>query len=354
VSASGLRHVNALDGVRGVAVALVVVHHVVVRDPDAVVRGGWLGVDLFFVLSGFLITVSVLQRPEVGGFLRRRWWRLGPAMAVFLAVYAVASIGADDARQRLEWLLAATTQWTNVQGAIGPPFSPHMGHLWSLSAEVQFYVVWGLGLILLVRFGAPRPVIAGLVVALFLASWAERFVLWEGGTPWNRLYLGPDTHGGSLLAGCALGLAYAWLDVARLRRPLAFLALPAAAVMAWMVVELSFLDGRTYQWGLTAVAVAGVIFVAGGATGAPSPLRPVFELLPLVVLGRISYSVYLWHLPIIEEVSRRNEGDIARIAAIAIPLSLAAGALSYLLVERPFLRGMPRRQPTARHPSPTR
>lgn len=334
-----LTHVSALDGIRGVAVALVVVHHVVVRDDDPVILGGWLGVDLFFVLSGFLITVSVIQRPEAVGFLRRRFWRIAPAMAVFLAVYVAASTGADDAGQRLEWAFAAATQWANVQGAIGPPFSPHIGHLWSLSAEVQFYVIWGLGLILLLRVRAPRSLLVGFVAVLFLASWAERVALWEDGTLWNRLYLGPDTHAGSLLAGCVVGLAFAWHRLPG-RWVLAALSVPAAALLAWEVVELSFLDGRTYRWGLTGVAVAGAVLVAGAAVDARSPLRPLLRWAPVAFLGRISYSVYLWHLPIIEEVDRRAEGDIVRIAAISIPLSIAVGALSYALVERPLLRGL--------------
>jgi peptidoglycan/LPS O-acetylase OafA/YrhL len=114
-----VKHSAGLDGVRGIAVALVVAHHVVVRDPDAAMKGGWVGVDLFFVLSGFLITVSVLRHAEIGEFLRRRFWRIAPAMVVLLAVYAAVSVGADDRSQRLEWVSAAATQWANVQGAVG-------------------------------------------------------------------------------------------------------------------------------------------------------------------------------------------------------------------------------------------
>jgi peptidoglycan/LPS O-acetylase OafA/YrhL len=82
--------------------------------------------------------------------------------------------------------------------------------------------------------------------------------------------------------------------------------------------------------------------VAGTALQAPSPVRFLVELPPLALLGRASYSVYLWHLPIIEEVSRRNPGDIGRIAVIAIPITAVVSATSYLAIERPFLRGLPR------------
>ena len=329
-------HVAALDGVRGLALTMVVVHHVVVRDDNPLIRGGWLGVDLFFVLSGFLITCSVLEHPEVGEFFRRRFWRLAPAMAVFLAIYVAWSAAADDAAQRMRWALAAATQWANIHGAIRPPFSPHIGHLWSLSAEVQFYVIWGLALSYLVRRGTPRPLVFGALGALFALSWIERAALWEHGTPWNRLYLGPDTHSASLVAGCMVGIAFAsgWL---RAPNVLAVLTIPAIAVLGWEVVELSFLDARTYTWGLTAVAVSGAVIVASAAVRAPSPLRPALELPPLAWLGRVSYSVYLWHLPIIHEVARRRPNDLVEVALIAIPLSLAVGWLSYTVIERPLL-----------------
>lgn len=336
-----------LDGIRGIAVALVVVHHIVVRVDDPAILGGWLGVDLFFVLSGFLITLSVLRRPDVVDFYRRRFWRLVPAMTVFLGAYVVWSIGADDASQRFEWAFAAATQWTNIQGAIGPPFSPHIGHLWSLSAEVQFYVVWGLVLAVLVRSRAPKPIVAGLVIVLFALSGIERVVLWDGGTPWNRLYLGPDTHASSLLAGCLVGLLYGW-GVIRARRTLAVLVVPATALLAWEVVELSFLDERTYRWGLSGFAVASAVLVAAAAVRAPSPLRPIIELAPIVYLGRMSYSVYLWHLPVIAEVAEGHPDDPATVAAIAIPMTLVLAWLSYVLVERPLLSASGRARLRAR------
>ena len=343
-------HVVALDGVRGFALAMVVVHHVVVRDDDALIRGGWLAVDLFFVLSGFLITSSVIEHPSVGEFFRRRFWRLAPAIVVFLAAYVVWSLGAGDAAQRMRWALAAATQWANIQGAIGPPFSPHIGHLWSLSAEVQFYVVWGLVLSYLVRRGTSHAAIFGGLLVVFALSWVERAALWEGGTMWNRLYLGPDTHSASLVAGCMVAIAFAsgWLRAPNVLPVLAVLTIPAAAVLAWEVVELSFLDGRTFTWGLTAVAVSGAIIVASAALRAPSPLGPVLELRPLAWLGRISYSVYLWHLPIIHEVARRRPDDLVEVALIGVPLSVAVGWLAYTVVERPLLTSAGRARLRAR------
>jgi peptidoglycan/LPS O-acetylase OafA/YrhL len=262
-------------------------------------------------------------------------------MFVFLAAYAIWSIGAADAGQRREWVLAAATQWSNIQGAIGPPFSPHLGHLWSLSAEVQFYVAWGIGLWYLLRRGSPRGAVIGFVVALFVVSWVERAALTLGGTPWNRPYLGPDTRASALLVGCALGLAYAW-GWLRPNRVLAAALVPSLVLLGWIVLELSFLDDRTYTWALGAASLAWGVVVANAVVG----LHLGLAARPLAALGRISYSVYLWHLPLLHELARRHD-DLRVVAAIGIPLSVAVGAASYALVERPFLRvgRAPRRVP---------
>jgi peptidoglycan/LPS O-acetylase OafA/YrhL len=326
-------HLTGLDGVRGLALALVIAHHVVVRDRSPIINGGWVGVDLFFVLSGYLITRSMLERRDLGDFLRRRFWRIAPAMVVLLAVYAVARAGDPHAGS---WALAATFQWSNVQGAIGPPFSPHLGHLWSLSAEVQFYVAWGVCLWLLLRARVSRAAILGGLAAAFVVTAVERAALWESGTPWNRLYLGPDTRAAALLVGCALAVAHAsgWL---RPTPALGALVLPAVAFMTWFVLALSFLDGRVYVWGFTVASLAWGVVVAATALRAPTPLVPLVECRPLVWLGRISYSVYLWHLPVIAEVAEHRPDDPIGVAVIAVPLSLLIGWVSYVLVERPLL-----------------
>src|SRR4051794_25499863 len=341
------RRLPALDGVRGLAMALVFLHHVVVRDQDPVVDGAWIGVDLFFVLSGFLITVSMLSKPDLGDFLRRRFWRIAPAMVVFLAAYVLWSLGADDVHQRLVWAFAALTQWANVQGAIGPPFSPHIGHLWSLSAEVQFYVLWGACLWWLLRRGVSRGVILGGVVAVFVLTEVERLVLLDRGAMWNRLYLGPDTRAAALLVGCVLGLAYTW-GWLRQPRVLTALVLPAVALMVWFIVELTFLDDRVYRWALALAALAWGVVVASAALRLPTPVRPLLEWRPLAWLGRISYSVYLWHLAIIAVVAEHHPDDPLVVALIAAPITLGIGWISYRVVERPLLSSTGRARLLAR------
>lgn len=327
---------------RGVAVALVVVHHLKVPG----VYGGWLGVDLFFALSGFLITVSVLSMGDRGGlgdFYRRRWWRLGPALAVFLLTYVVWSVGAADARLRFEAAGAAAGQALNVTMAgsrHGVEFSEHIGHLWSLSAEVQFYVLWALLLTWLVRRRASTVVLALTAAALLLCSIGLRTALALDGMQWNRLYFGPDTRAGALFAGCLVGVLYqrgvfgrhAWL-----RWGAALLVVPAAVVLGVLVGlrDMDLPEPPVYRWGLTVIAFAAGVVVAAAAVRRGGPLRPLLELPPITWLGQVSYSLYLWHLPVIAVV-REQEVSTTQLVAISVPISLVLAWVSYVLVERPL------------------
>lgn len=347
-----LGHVAALDGIRGLAVGVVVLHHLKVPG----IHGGWLGVDLFFALSGFLITQSVLsKRSHLLEFWRRRAWRLGPAMAVLLAAYALwwwlFDVEAADGALRGRWLGAAAGQFLNVHDArsASGPFSDYLGHLWSLSAEVQFYVVWPLLLAGLLTLKAPRVVVVLVPAALLVASSVERTVMAADGVQWNRLYLGPDTRSSALWAGCVVGLLHAWGALRPLRLPLAVLAVPALAGLAWLVAyePMVFVGRVPFEWGLTAIAACALVLVAAGAAADGGLLRWLLEAPPLEWLGRISYSVYLWHVPLIAEVLRRSpEVTTVTKAAIVIPGSLLVGWLSYVAVEKPLMRGIRGRSPT--------
>lgn len=355
-----LGHVPALDGIRGIAVAIVVLHHL--RVPG--IHGGWLGVDLFFALSGFLITQSVLGMGEGTGivsFWKRRGWRLGPAMSVlfvwYVAWWLLFDVEGADGHMRLTWLLTSAGQVLNVHDAVSRsgPFSDYLGHLWSLSAEVQFYAVWPVVLLVLVRRHVPRVAILLVPVALFVGSSAQRTVLALHDVQWNRLYLGPDTRSSALWAGCIVGLLHFWgaFDRSPLLRPLArALVVPAGLALAWLVVlpAMDFSLERTpYTWGLTVVGLSAGALVAAAASARGGVLRPLLEARPLEWLGRISYSVYLWHVPLIAEL-RRTHPDVSTTTEVVVivPAALLAGWLSYVLVERPLLSAAGRARLRAR------
>jgi peptidoglycan/LPS O-acetylase OafA/YrhL len=343
-----LGHVPALDGIRGIAVAIVVLHHL--RVPG--IHAGWLGVDLFFALSGFLITQSVLgmgQGTGLGAFWRRRAWRLGPAMAVLLVTWTLWWRPIDDATAsgglRWRWLGASAGQFLNVHDAWSAhgPFSDFLGHLWSLSAEVQFYVLWPIVLLALVRLRAPQLLVVLVPLGLLVGTSVERAVLAAHDVQWNRLYLGPDTRSTALWAGCLVGLLHLWgaFDRRPLRMAAAVLSLPAALVLGWVVAlpSMNFSLSRTpYRWGLTVACLCALVLVAAAASARGGLLRPLLEAPPLEWLGRISYSVYLWHVPLVAAlVHAVPDVTTAVKVAVIVPGSLLVGWLSYVVVERPLL-----------------
>lgn len=345
-------HVAALDGLRGLAIVGVVVQHVIVGD-----RGWWVGVDLFFVLSGFLITSTLLgswQRHgslRLGHFAWRRVCRLAPALLTVLALWSLwVGLAGFEVERRLEYLWLVLAQVTNVVGARGGTISPEMGHLWSLSAEVQFYVVWPLALAVLLWLKVSRGAMLAGVVAVALASALLRFGLSFTDVPWYRLYLGPDTRLDALLLGCAVAMLVSWGGFERsprLARHVGALALPALVVVGLFVAFGGVLTPLAWRGGLVAAVVASAVLVAGCAIGTARLVLPIFETTVLQVLGRLSYSLYLWHLPVAAEVQRLlpDAADGVRWA-LAIAVSLALAFVTLAAVELPALSS--RRRPATR------
>jgi peptidoglycan/LPS O-acetylase OafA/YrhL len=172
----------------------------------------------------------------------------------------------------------------------------------------------------------------------------ERTVLAAHGVQWNRLYLGPDTRSTALWAGCLVGLLHLWGVFGRvrgLRAATAVAALPAAVVLGWIVAlpSMNFSLSRTpYRWGLTAACACALVLVAAGASARGGLLRPLLEAPPLEWLGRISYSVYLWHVPLVALLVHAEPEVTTPVKVLVIvPGSLLVGWLSYVVVERPLL-----------------
>jgi peptidoglycan/LPS O-acetylase OafA/YrhL len=351
------RHVGALDGLRGLAVAIVVVHHLRV--------GGWgglyVGVDVFFALSGFLITRSLLRVdgptlvPALTDFWGRRLWRIVPALLLLLGVFVVASLGAGDRGLRLHFALSGLLQHLNVDMTIGPPTSPHLGHLWSLAAEMQFYALWPLLLLPLVRRGTSPGRLLALPTALVVATAVERYALERSGTSWGRLYFGPDVRSTALFVGCAAALLVHWRDqggpamLGSAPRAAAALALPAVGFIAWYGRTATLLSRPHLGWGITVVCVAAGVLVLHAHDGRRSPVNQVLTLRPVVWLGRVSYGVYLWHVLLIAFALARwpHIGTVQK-ALVVVPGTLAIAAASWRWLERPLLDLAARRRRAAR------
>ncbi|MFD4522786.1 acyltransferase family protein [Streptomyces sp. NPDC058470] len=346
--------VNGLDGLRTLAVAMVLVYHV---RPD-ILPGGSVGVDVFFTISGFVITRLLLAEYARTGtvgmsaFYRRRWRRLVPALFALCAVCAVLALttslrGFDGS------LLAiglAATFVVNIVRAVQPgvysDITGPLAHTWSLGVEEQFYLVWPPVMILLLkRLRARTVLIVTAVLCTLPVVW--RLSLWAPDAA-HRIYNGTDTRADQLLAGALVAVVLARLPAGdpRLERlrvwagRLAWPALAALALTAWQVPITGGAGWWTPAWytvGFLAVAVASAILVAGLELRPDGTLSRLLSLTPLAWTGRnLSYGMYLWHYPIARLLGLLGVGTW-QLPATAV-LTILMALLSYYAVERPFLR----------------
>jgi peptidoglycan/LPS O-acetylase OafA/YrhL len=312
----------ALDGVRGVAILLVIGNHYLG------ILGGTLGVDLFFVLSGFLITTLLLEereahagRIDISRFYVRRARRLLPALITMLAVYLTVerALGRDALRVVSELGLYtgnAFRAFTSV-----PPTG--LEHLWSLATEEQFYLLWPVILLALARTRRAFP----WLVALIAVAMAYRLALAAAGASHFRLYFGPDTHDDGLLLGAAAAVLRrrGWTPGENTA------SFGLVLVALGIVVRGAVPDPYARWWdalGLPIFELGTVALIAAAA--APTGVQRLLRVKPLVWLGAISYSLYLWHLPLLWWLPREH--------SLALALAFAAAWLSYRFVEQPFLR----------------
>ena len=308
-----LGHVPALDGLRGVAIIAVSGIHFFGLS------GGFFGVDLFFVLSGFLITTLLLEDASenllaaLGRFYRRRARRLFPALGV-LVIVCVPLVGLITA-------VEACLYFSNVIAATTGPLSPFrnlpLNHLWSLAEEEQFYLVWPVALLIFAR-RAPRTTIARTLAALFLALVLYRSALAISGASWSRLYFAPDTHADGLVLGCLIGVwrprLSSWVPWAALAVTLGFFVVGVQTSANWLM------------FGMPCFEICAALLVIGAVDG----YARFLAWRPLVWLGLISYSLYLWQQP-----ARYIAGG-QQPSWRALPLALLLAIGSYYLIEKRF------------------
>jgi peptidoglycan/LPS O-acetylase OafA/YrhL len=339
-----------LDGLRAIAVAAVFLYHSRIDW----MPGGFLGVDLFFVLSGYLITSLLLveweahNRIDLRRFWLRRARRLLPALVVVvLAALILAAIFARDdlARTRgdavssllyyTNWhLIVANHSYFNLMGR--PSL---LQHLWSLAVEEQFYVIWPLllvpGLVLVGRRRLPMLVVAGIAASAVLM-----WILYRPSDP-SRVWYGTDTRAFLLLMGILLALV--WPAIERLRRALPLLELlgiAAAVTTVLLFRQLHDFDPTIWHGGDLAAAFCFTVLIAAVAHPATG-IGQALGVAPLRWVGERSYGIYLWHFPVVElmrpgvDISWTGPGVVVAQAAIV----LAAAELSYRCVEQPIRTG---------------
>ena len=342
----------ALDGLRGLSLIAVLALHATERLPHGV-RGGWIGVDVFFVLSGFLITTLLLEewhaagRLRLGRFYLRRAFRLLPASLALLAacwIYAQLCMSADDAAATRRAVFSSLGYYANIRVMhdIEPIF---LAHTWSLAVEEQFYFFWPALLAAMLKVKLPVRWLATAVVLGILASALWRIALWRIYGSFPQAYLRLDTRADSLLTGCLLSVLLAGRQLPPSRtwqRAIAASAVLSIVFLGWICCTLPNGAAFLHYGGFTLAAAATGIVLLALLQGRPRFLMRIFESRPLTMLGRISYGLYLWHYPIFRVIVPRYLLPASASPALEITLdcgvSLAVATCSFLLIEQPFLR----------------
>jgi peptidoglycan/LPS O-acetylase OafA/YrhL len=347
--------VDGLDGLRTLAVALVLVYHV---RPD-LLPGGSVAVDVFFTISGFVITRLLLaEYARTGGiglrgFYRRRWLRLVPALLAVCAVCVTLSLTTSLWAFDGAWAaaaLAALFVVNVVRAGEAGPYSDVTGplaHSWSLGVEEQFYLLWPPVLVFLLRrFRARTVLLCTAVLCALPVLW--RCVLWNPDAA-HRIYNGTDTRADQLLAGALVAVLLARLrtDDPRLdvlRGWAGRLAWPALALLllaAWRVPVTRDEGAWTAVWytvGFLAVAAVSATLVAGLELRPDTRLSRLLSLTPLAWVGRnLSYGMYLWHYPVVRLLASLGVAEEGRLSATVV-LTTALALLSYAVIEAPLLR----------------
>jgi peptidoglycan/LPS O-acetylase OafA/YrhL len=339
-----------LDGLRAVAVSGVIGFHYY-RWPG----GGNGGVELFFVLSGFLITTLLVEEwrernsISLPRFYLRRALRLLPALWFFLLVWTVLSASAGHFQ--LKPLVLGFTYTTNLATVVDG-HAPGLSHLWSLGNEEQFYLLWPILLIGLLRLRTPPLRLAAVAGALALAEIVARDMFSQNQLGWLRF--------DAMLVGCVAGILFASPLHGKLRAVCC--APPVAAASATVAIYLllkqpdwSFMVGahRLIPTNLV-FSVASIVSIVWVVEGCPG-FRPAHWFLastPIAYVGRISYALYLWHPFVLSWLLWQNGGNLQSerwAAPIAVACSFCMATVSYWLVERRFLRMKWRLSATGSH-----
>jgi len=357
----------SLDGLRALSVAVVLLYHA----GFSWMHGGFFGVEVFFVVSGFLITSLLIDerdrngRVAFGKFWNRRARRLFPALYAVLLFVAVWAALAGSAEQQSQlrrdtvWSIFYVNNWGQILGDV-PYFSgevPLLRHLWSLAVEEQWYLIWPLLFVALMRLRLSRRAVGGIVVAAAFVVFAYMFWMQGraptplGGPPaildgvdrTNYLYLSTITRSGGLLLGA--GAAFVWrpwrwrhavdAPAGRLLDPLGAAAVAAVGCAAAVA---SITAGYVYQWLLPLVSILSLVAVMVAVHPSSVGFRRIMSWTPLVEVGKRSYGLYLWSWPIFVIVGATT-GSVSAFSW-AMLLTVVVAELSYRYLESPVRKGI--------------
>jgi peptidoglycan/LPS O-acetylase OafA/YrhL len=333
-----MRYRPELDGIRALAVLAVIASHSYVPLSG----GGWMGVDVFFVLSGYLITSLLLAEHDrsggiaLGKFYTRRALRLYPALLVMLLAglpfFRVLGDGGTLAGYDRGMLSAGLYIEDFVEGVTGGSWDG-VGHTWSLAVEEQFYLIWPIALILLINRRMRLLTWTGVASGV---SFVILILTIEHVLPGDAYYL-PWARFSTLLVGCCLAIVLHRGHRPKVVQKLWFGGVAVAAVVGLFIAGSYFGRETNLTWEAPAIAFATAA-VVWHLSSSSSVFGVLLAWKPLVWLGRRSYGVYLYHFPILIILGAYLTARRSVLTLMVVVLTIIVAAISYRFVELPFLR----------------
>ena len=341
-----------IDGIRALAVSAVLLYHL----NASWLPGGYLGVDVFFVISGYLITrLLVAERVSTGRVSLQHFWlrrarRILPPLFPMLLVTVVCTAMVDPTmlhtlRTEVLGALTYTSNWVQIaehQSYFAKFGAPSLlQHLWSLGVEEQFYLAWPVIVVALLYLGRQRlAVVAGFGA---LGSAAAMAALYQPGTDPSHVYYNTATHSGGLLVGAVLAIA--WPAATVLREPwsqrriavstaLSRIGLAGIGVGFWLLDDYG---AAAYRGGILAVSVATALLIVGAGQGR-TPIGRLLSSPPMRWLGARSYGLYLWHWPVLVLGDRLFGHRTLLVGGVEVTVVVLLTAASYRWIEQPVLR----------------
>lgn len=345
-SSPHVRHIPALDGIRAIAILLVFAVH----TSPPLLPGGRLGVDLFFVLSGFLITTILLDEHRrrgsihIGYFYMRRALRLFPAMlsvAIFVTLYVWLTSTPEQLALTLHNLQGIVFYYFNWQMvAAFPNYLNHQwmfSHLWSLSVEEQFYIVWPFVILCLLRLRFSTTLFFLVLIAGITIPAVARAILWsqKHSLVW---YFRTELRFDELMWG-ALTAMIVHLGITPSEHHRAKFSYATVAALLGLLFVSSFEglnNGLMYLGGFSLVGFLSAVLIYGSVCCLPPGLKPILEYPALRWIGKISYGLYLWHWTIIRLVADLKLSPLASML-LEFSATFAVATLSFHFMERPIL-----------------
>lgn len=356
VNEQPLGYVAALDGLRALSVIAVIAYH---ADLEWI-PGGFLGVEVFFVISGFLITTLLMEeksstgKVSLRGFWLRRFRRLMPALFAMLAVtlFVVtffSTVSAPEFRRDVIAGVAYVSNWWQIFGVDTPYFGtgslPVLRHLWSLAVEEQWYLAWPLVFVACTGRSTFRRIplgVAALVTSVGIMVGTGLAFLPDDESRTNLLYLGTHTRSSGIILGAVLALLrpVTTSDSSGRRFLNGTLTCAAAGALGVVGVLMSILhveDAALYRGGLAATSIASVVVIAVVVRSRDGLIAQLLSVPWLAAIGKRSYGLYLWHWPTFVVADARASN--VRLA-VAIAVTVVVNEVTYRFIEVPVRNGV--------------